>query len=198
MPPEMSSAIPTSSLDAILSLQLVIAWAGEAAGEPKRLSWWDTDLVDRMGGGDLMLRVCPRTAAWAALEAARAAAMTVDAARRRRSPDADRVRTVFALGAEVDEQLQDRLRALKQAGTPPVEALPFPIQPQGTFDPGRLGIALSAGGSEQFKKIPGLGRQLRGAPPIDPLDATRRLAAALVPWSDSDEYPMPFFQVAGP
>ena len=40
-----------AQLDEILALQLTVAWAGEAAGEPPRLGWWKTDLVDKEGGG---------------------------------------------------------------------------------------------------------------------------------------------------
>jgi|AntAceMinimDraft_8_1070364.scaffolds.fasta_scaffold682548_1 hypothetical protein len=37
-------------LDEILSLQLIIAWAGEADTEPKRLGWWRTGMCDEFGG----------------------------------------------------------------------------------------------------------------------------------------------------
>jgi hypothetical protein len=50
-----------------LSLQLAVAWAGEAAGEPTRLGWWKSDLVDPEGGGDLFARLALRTAPWAGL-----------------------------------------------------------------------------------------------------------------------------------
>src|SRR6187455_1033423 len=63
-PPRMARISPTH-LDEILSLQLAVAWAGEAAGEPARLGWWKSDLVDGEGGGDLFARLVPRTAKWA-------------------------------------------------------------------------------------------------------------------------------------
>ncbi|WP_395830945.1 hypothetical protein [Archangium violaceum] len=44
---------PVSTLDTILALQLTVAWAGEGRCEPARLGWWQTDLVDEAGGGDL-------------------------------------------------------------------------------------------------------------------------------------------------
>jgi len=60
-----------AALDEILALQFLVAWAGEGRCKPKRLGWWDTDLVDPDGGGDLLARLAPRTHAWAALEAVR-------------------------------------------------------------------------------------------------------------------------------
>jgi hypothetical protein len=36
-------------LDKILALQIMVAWAGEGACEPKRLDWWRTDLIDELG-----------------------------------------------------------------------------------------------------------------------------------------------------
>jgi hypothetical protein len=196
MRPALMLSQPIAALDEILALQLSVGWAGEGRCEPRRLGWWDTDVVDRMGGGNLMERVCPRTFAWAGLECARAAALLVDGRRRKRTADADRIRTLFALGAEIDEQIEDRLRALKQAGAPPIEVLPFALAPGVQFDSVAAAAALAGGRSpETLKKVPGIGRQLRGMPPGDPLEAARRLAAALVPWDDADGYPMPFFQV---
>ncbi|HEY5955223.1 MAG TPA: hypothetical protein VIV60_01670 [Polyangiaceae bacterium] len=37
------------TIDKILAIQLLVAWAGEGRSEPKRLGWWDTDLVDEAG-----------------------------------------------------------------------------------------------------------------------------------------------------
>ena len=71
-----------AELDEILALQFTVAWAGEAAGEPPRLGWWKSDLVDPEGGGDLFARLVPRTAAWASLALVRLAAQGVDAAAR--------------------------------------------------------------------------------------------------------------------
>ncbi len=53
--------ITQHALDAILALQLTVAWAGEGLADPKRLDWWRTDLVDPMGGGDLFARLFPKT-----------------------------------------------------------------------------------------------------------------------------------------
>ena len=47
----MTTLTLDGALDAILAIQLTVAWAGEARCDPKRLAWWDTDLVDPEGGG---------------------------------------------------------------------------------------------------------------------------------------------------
>jgi hypothetical protein len=52
-------------LDAILAWQLTVACAGESRETTKRLGWWNTDLVDATGGGDIMARLPPRTHEWA-------------------------------------------------------------------------------------------------------------------------------------
>ena len=52
--------LPPHALDAILALQLTVAWAGEGLSDPKRLDWWRTDLVDALGGGDLFARLLPK------------------------------------------------------------------------------------------------------------------------------------------
>ena len=71
-PATVSDRLTPAQLDEILALQLTVAWAGEAGGEPGRLGWWKSDLVDRKGGGDLFTRLVPRTAPWAGLILVRA------------------------------------------------------------------------------------------------------------------------------
>jgi hypothetical protein len=112
--PAASVPLSESALDEILALQFLVAWAGEGRCRPKRLAWWDTDLVDPDGGGDLFARLAPRTHAWAALEAVREAARQTDANARQRHGDPDRLRTIFFLGFEADETLSDRLAAHKR------------------------------------------------------------------------------------
>jgi hypothetical protein len=114
--------VSDSTLDQILALQLTIAWAGEGRCEPRRLGWWDTDLVDEAGGGDLFARLLPRTAPWASLEAVREAARRTDAKARSRMGNPDAVRSLFFLGFDLDEPLNDRLAALKREGKSPAEA----------------------------------------------------------------------------
>ena len=47
------------ALDAILAVQLTVAWAGEGRSDPPRLGWWETDLVDQDGRGELLKRLLP-------------------------------------------------------------------------------------------------------------------------------------------
>ncbi len=187
----MPLALPDASLDAVLALQFTVAWAGEGRCEPKRLGWWGTDLIDEAGGGDLLGRLLPRTKAWASLEAVREAARRVDAKARGKMADPDRMRSIFFLGFEVDEALSDRLAALKQAGRPPAECLPFKITLGTAFSREALADALRAG-SENPAVVPG-GRQLKGPAPAEPEKVVARLAAALAPFPE--QYPLPFFLV---
>src|SRR5664279_2175499 len=119
----MTVLLATTVLYDILAIQLSVAWAGGGRCEPRRLGWWETDLIDPRGGGDLMARLLPRTAAWAGLEAVREAAMRVDRKARASLPDPDKVRTLYFLGFAIDEQLGDRLRQLKLGGQGPSKAL---------------------------------------------------------------------------
>jgi len=187
----MTSPVSGTVLDEVLALQLSVAWAGEGRCEPRRLGWWETDLIDPRGGGDLMARLLPRTAAWAGFEAVRDAATRVDAKARRALPDPDKVRTLFFLGFEADEQLGDRLRQLKQTGGTPAQALHLLAGPLGVFNPD--GFAAALGASESAYKVVPAGRQLRSALPDAPADVVRALAAALVPFQPN--YPMPFFRL---
>jgi hypothetical protein len=115
-----TAPLAEAALDEILALQFLVAWAGEGRCKPRRLGWWDTDLVDPDGGGDLLARLAPRTHAWAALEAVREAARQTDTKARERHGEPDRVRTIFFLGFEVDEKVSARLAAhtLDEAGEP--------------------------------------------------------------------------------
>ncbi len=74
----MTDRLTPAQLDAVLALQLTVAWAGERAGEPPRLGWWSSDLVDPLGGADLFLRLVPRTAPWASLILVRRIAQRID------------------------------------------------------------------------------------------------------------------------
>ena len=182
-------------LDNILVAQLLVAWAGEGRCDPPRLGWWDTDLVDEAGGGDLFRRLLPRTGAWASLEAVREAARRTDAQARRKMADPDRMRSPFFLGFELDEQVGERLAALKREGRSPAAALRFPMKLDGSlsrvaFEQALRGLAPEA---PAFAVVPG-GRQLKGAPPTDPLTMVHQLVAALAPLAE--QYPLPFFKLA--
>ena len=180
-------------LDAILALQFTVAWAGEGRCQPKRLGWWDTDLIDPAGGGDLLSRLLPQTHAWAALEAAREAARRTDAKARGKMADADKMRTLFFLGFELDEQLSDRLAALKRQTKTPADALPLRLPLSAEFSQDKLSAALKVG-DVATTVVPG-GRQLKGARPDSPVEMVTRLATALVPLADT--YPLPFYKLEG-
>lgn len=187
----MPKLVPDSGLDAILAMQFVVAWAGEGRCSPRRLGWWETDLIDEAGGGDFLARLLPQTHAWASLQAVREAARRTDAKARSKMADPDQMRTLFFLGFEVDEQLDDRLSALKHAGRNPGDALSIPLPLTAEFSTDKL-IAALRGGDAAFSVVPG-GRRLRGAMPDDPQVAVGRLAAALVPLAD--QYPLPFYKL---
>jgi len=182
-----------AQLDQILALQFTVAWAGEGRSKPSRLGWWDTDLVDEAGGGDLFLRLAPKTHAWAALESVREAARRVDAAARKKMADPDGMRTLFFLGFELDEALGDRLATLKRTDKAPAASLALPIAFDAAFSAPKLEKALIGdGGSPPFAIVPG-GRQLKGVVPAEPDAMVKKLASALVPLADS--YPLPFYKL---
>ena len=112
-----------SDIDMALTSQLVVAWAGET-GEERRLGWWRSDLASEYGGEDLFRRLLPSTWRWAALQGAREAARRVDAELRRRDHEPDRIVSLFSLGFELDERIEERLADLKRSGRTPDEALP--------------------------------------------------------------------------
>jgi hypothetical protein len=186
------ATITDAQVDVILALQFAVAWAGEGRSKPPRLGWWATDVVDEAGGGDFFVRLARKTHAWAALEVAREAARRADAAARKKTADADALRTPFFLGFEVDEALTDRLAALKREGRAPAEALALPVVLGATFSRPEVEKALAAVGSAAFTVVPG-GRQLKGNPPDDPAEMVRKLVAALVPFTEA--YPLPFYRV---
>jgi hypothetical protein len=187
----VSPVIATSILDGILAWQITVAWAGEGRCEPPRLGWWQTDLIDPAGGGDLLARLLPRTHVWAGLEAVREVARRADQQAREKMAEPDRVRSLFFFGFELDELLSERLGQLKRDERPPADVLPFPLS-LAVFSRDQLTEALSATGrAPAFEVVPG-GRQLKAAMPDSPELAARNLAAALVPLSE--QYPAPFYR----
>ena len=62
------SSISESLLDELLTIQILVAWAGES-GEDPRLGWWRTDLISEYGGRDLLEQLLPDTWQWAILQA---------------------------------------------------------------------------------------------------------------------------------
>lgn len=187
----MGTLLTDTTLDAILATQLTVAWAGEGRCSPKRLGWWETDLIDQAGGGDFLARLLPQTHAWACLEAVREAGRRVDAKARGKMADPDTMRTLFFLGFETDEQLGDRLALLKRVGRPPSEALSLPVPLTADFSKEKL-VGAFQSGDAAFTVIPG-GRQLKGKRPEATDVMVRRLAAALVPLAE--QYPLPFYKL---
>ena len=182
----------TTQLDHILTLQLAIAWAGEANSEPPRMGWWRTALCEEFGGEDLLRRLTPKTWQWAALEACRAAAKMVDGAARRSADDADNLLSLYRLGFEVDERLDERLLELKQGGVLPTEAFPDLKELLSGWSKERLESWLEQWGSADYTTT-ATGRRLKSEIPEDLTAAASQLAAALLPLAD--RYALPHFRV---
>lgn len=175
-------AVSAFVLDSILTLQCLVAWAGESS----RLGWWGTNLVDPDAGLDLLHRLAPRTAPLAGWQLVRAAAVAVDAERRAPQAERDRMITLFHLGVDLDEALADRLHEIKRSGGTLAD-LPAPDAP---FDRAAFAARLAALGSVETEPRAS-GRRIRSDLPAGPDERARRLAAALVPLPD--HYPLPYF-----
>ncbi|MCP4655877.1 MAG: BREX-6 system BrxE protein [bacterium] len=191
--PHDAVALPAADLDAILALQLMVAWAGEAQSQPPRLGWWRTDLVDRDGGAGLLFDLLPRTWRWASLQATRKAATRVDQRARQQMARSDRVRTLFHWGFQVDEKLDERLRVHKQALVDPDDVLPFPLRLGDAFDRDGFSAVISAFGDVEARVVPD-GRELLEVPDA-PVEIARALTAALLPLART--WPAPFYRTAG-
>ncbi len=184
--------IPLSTLDRVLTTQLVIAWAGEAGEEPRRLGWWKSDLTSEFGGHDLFKRLLPKTWEWAALQAVREAARRTDAEQRSRHHDADRLLTIFYLGFEVDERVGERLQDLKRSGARPAAALPGLAEVTGAgWDEAGFGEWIQGHGESDFVPAPE-GRRLKGSPPESLELMMNRLVVAC--WPLAAAYPLPHFR----
>lgn len=183
-----------ATLDAILTAQLAVAWAGEAGEEP-RLGWWRSDFVSEFGGEDLFKRLLPHTSAWAVLEAAREAARRHDAERRQRAADEDQLVSLFRLGFALDERLDDRLLALKRAGTPPVEALPGLRELfSAPWSKAAFEDWLSGHGDVDLSTDPA-GRRIKDEATASPALVVKKLVAALRPCPA--QYPLPHLRKGG-
>ena len=181
------------ALDRILTLQLAVGWAGEGQTDPPRLGWWRTMLCDEFGGEDLFKRVTPRTWKWAVVEAARAAARKVDFEARARAADADHLVSLFHLGFELDELINDRLVELKRSTNDPAD--PLPVLGGLTAKWSHETFATWLGSVGTAEAVPSsIGRRLKGDPPDDPVATAQTLTAALMPLTD--RYPAPHFRAA--
>jgi len=188
----MSVRLTSSQLDEILALQLTVAWAGESAGDPARLGWWRTDLVDREGGADLFSRLAPRTAAWTGLSLVRAAARRVDEAAREKLARGDSMWTPFHLGFEVDEQLDDRLAYHRNHEHRPSDVLGPRYLAERAWSKPTFEALLQGLASPKVSVTPS-GRQV-AAQHVGPSDAAPLLFAALLPLGPA--YPLPYVETA--
>ena len=183
-----NTMVSTAALDAILTAQLAVAWAGETGAAP-RLKWWRTDLISEFGGEDLFRRLMPHTWRWAVLEGAREAARRRDAELRAKDADPDRVLTLFRLGFEMDERLDVRLADLKRGGTSPTEALPgLSDVIMSTWSKSAFADWVAGHGEAAVVTAP-IGRRLKGETPASTELLVKKLIAALHPLVDA--YPMP-------
>ena len=185
----MPKHLTSTQLDEILALQLTIAWAGEAAGDPARLGWWKTDLVDREGGGDLFVRLVPKTAAWASLFLVRNAARIVDEAARKKLEKGDTVWSLFHFGFAIDEALGDRLSFHRQH-LHETSVLGPRFAVGGAWSKAKLEATLKALGKPKVEEVPN-GREVTGTGASAP-EAAALLAAALVPLGAT--YPLPYIE----
>lgn len=182
-----------STLDAILALQMTVAWAGEGLCEPKRLDWWRTDLIDLAGGGYLFQGLFPKTHEWASLEAVRRVAIAQDKQMRQNMVQPDQVRTLFFWGFAVDEQLDDRLLEHKRSGKSPATVLPLPLDLASQFTKAALEAAIRTPNQTiEFQIVPS-GREIKSQIPSSLELTARNLAAALLPLTE--KYPLPFYRL---
>ncbi len=190
----MTTTIPTSAVDALLTAQFAIAWAGER-GESPRLGWWRTDLVSEFGGEDLFQQLLPDTWRWAVLQAAREAARRHDQAAREASADGDQIISLFRLGPELDERVEERLADLKRSGATPTEALPGLADVQHeAWSRADFEAWLEGHDPAKFTITP-TGRRLTGDAPAGVDHLTHKLVAAFLPLTD--DYPLPHFRRDG-
>jgi hypothetical protein len=191
VPATEPAPIPRSELDGILVAQLAVAWAGEGGEEP-RLCWWRSDLTSEFGGEDLFRRLLPRTWRWATLQGAREAARRRDAEARGKDHDPDNLLSLFRLGFEVDERLDERFQELKDSGKDPPAALPSlgEVISDG-WHAEKFAEWVSARGKVDAVTTPA-GRRLKGDPPESLALLVQKLVAALAPLGN--EYPLPHFR----
>lgn len=124
-PAPRQEGVSEEALDRVLTAQLAVAWAGESGDEDEaRLGWWRSNLGFEFGGEDLFRKLLPHTWEWAVLQGAREAARLRDAQLRKKHHAPDQVLSLFRLGFELDEAIDERLQDLKRSGRTPAQALP--------------------------------------------------------------------------
>ena len=184
--------IPMSDVDAALTAQLVVAWAGEE-GEDRRLGWWRSDLVSEFGGEDLFKPLLPTTWRWAMLQGAREAARRADEELRRGLDNPDQVISLFRLGFELDERIAERFQDLKRSGRTPVQALPGLAVVSYSWHPSHFWDWVNGHGAADVVASP-VGRCLKGTPPTTLGQQVRKLVAGLAP--AAEKYPLPHYRKA--
>lgn len=189
----MSVRLSKEELDQILALQFSVAWAGESGGQPCRLGWWQSDLIDADTGGDLFARLLPRTHEWAGLALARRCAVRVEATGREHLSGKDRAQTLFHLGFEIDEQLCDRVAEHRRHHRSPQEALGDHLAIGYPWSADAFAKRLAAFGNPKVE-VTRVGRRVK-AKKLAPLEAAQALAAALLPLAE--KYPLPYLEAAG-
>ncbi len=178
-------------LDAVLTLQLAVAWAGESSDEDApRLGWWSSDMCTEFGGQAVLEKLAPRTAGWAAYELAREAARRVDERTRTQDKNADRLRSLFHLGHPFDELLADRLREFKASEVRPESALPRLAELPETWDPEAFKIWLGVGSAPETKGETA-GLRITTPPPSSLAEQANALAAAN--FTSLESYPCAHF-----
>lgn len=192
-PADKRAPVPLSDIDLALTAQLVVAWAGEGGEDEPRLGWWRCDLVSEFGGEDLFRRLLPATWAWATLQAAREAARIHDARLRQKDAEPERVISLFALGFDLDERLEERLQDLKRSGVHPSEALPGLDVITHDWRPERFAEWVDGHG-EARATTTSIGRRIPGDPPARLDQRVQKLVAALTPTGEA--YPLPHFRSA--
>jgi hypothetical protein len=185
-------------IDSLLSAQLIVAWAGEKGdaedSASQRLGWWQTNLVGEGAEYDLK-ELLPNTWRWAMLQAVRHAAKIHDASIRAKDHDPDRLLTLYSLGFEIDEKVDERLVQFKQNSKAIEEVLPdvaLMISVGWSLD--RFVSWVAKHGKEATTSVPA-GRRLKGQPPEQIQAMIGRLIAGLAPLADT--YPMPHFKQEG-
>ena len=185
-------------VDSLLSAQLIVAWAGERGhtDDPssQRLGWWQTNLVGE--GAEYEFKdLLPNTWRWAMLQVVRHAAKIHDASVRVKDHDPDRLLTLFSLGFEIDEKVDERLVQFKQNSKAIEDVLPdvaSMINSDWSVD--RFTNWVVKHGKESSTTVPA-GRRLKGQPPEQIQAMLEKLIAGLAPLADT--YPMPHFKLEG-
>jgi hypothetical protein len=190
--------ISQRDIDLLLAAQLIVAWAGEKGNSDdrasQRLGWWQTNIVGEGAEYDLK-ELLPNTWRWAMLQAVRHAAKIHDASVRAKDHDPDRLLTLFSLGFEIDEKVDERLVQFKQNSKALEDVLPE-VASMIKSDWSAEGFTrwVEKHGKESSTSVPA-GRRLKGQPPEQISALLGKLVAGLAPISET--YPMPHFKREG-